>query len=650
MIPCFPTPYPDELLYSVCARHTVRIGYNSGRSAVDALLGNTNAIAVPDLPSHLNHLIAALPPGHELTVNRLIDRCTLFPFYGPFLPPDRHRRVRDDMRGDAGMAIHRRSGIMASTVAAPVALRYCPACTAEDRARHGEAYWRRVHQAPGVEVCPTHEAWLERGTPRLDGLGNRHRFIAAERVLPVGVPRRLDAREPHRDDLLGLARDAGWLLCHAGDSPSPGDVFDRYRLLLGDRGYVTAGGRIRLAGLRGAISRRYGDLLARLGCPLDAGVVEDWLARLMRPAPVAHHPLRHLLLIRFVGRDVASFFASLEEAAHPPFGRGPWPCLSRAGGHFGELRIGHPRISHRRERDGRPLGVFTCPDCAFSYSRTGPDDSATDRLRIGRIRAFGAIWEGELRRLWRDPDVSLEELARRLGVDPRTAKRQADRLGLPFPPAGSRAERPERLAVVGNSSPTTAEITSRREAWRTLVCGRATEGTTALRAAAPALYVWLYRHDRQWLRQHSPAAVGQRHPARRVDWARRDEGFERAVVRAARRLARSPGRPRWITQTALARACGRAALIRSHRGLLPRAAAALRSLAETREAFALRRIEWAVGRYADEGIFPHAWELVARAGIARVAALPVISAAVESAIARLLGRTAVNVWDTGEVA
>ena len=39
-------------------------------------------------------------------------------------------------------------------------LRYCPDCVARDRRKRGFAYWRRMHQLPGVFWCPLHKSAL----------------------------------------------------------------------------------------------------------------------------------------------------------------------------------------------------------------------------------------------------------------------------------------------------------------------------------------------------------------------------------------------------------------------------------------------------------------------------------------------------------
>src|SRR5205807_1672488 len=78
---------------------------------------------------------------------------------------------------------------------------------------------------------------------------------------------------------------------------------------------------------------------------------------------------------------------------------------------------------------GSPIATFSC-ECGFIYSRTGPDTSAEDRWKRGRIEAFGRVWEKKLGLLWTNEMLSIRAIARQLGVDPLTIKRQAARMGL----------------------------------------------------------------------------------------------------------------------------------------------------------------------------------------------------------------------------
>ena len=89
MINHFPTPLPDELFYSLCARYGERVRYSDIEAVNEDLFGARGKSAVVDLPSHLGHFVRSLPPNHDLTLSRLIYKHTLLPFYAPFLPAER---------------------------------------------------------------------------------------------------------------------------------------------------------------------------------------------------------------------------------------------------------------------------------------------------------------------------------------------------------------------------------------------------------------------------------------------------------------------------------------------------------------------------------------------------------------------------------
>lgn len=89
MIGWFPAPYPDELLYSICARYKEQVAYPSHYPANEDLFGHVRIYAGIALPANLALLVSALPSGHHLTADRLMDNHTLLPFYSYFLPADR---------------------------------------------------------------------------------------------------------------------------------------------------------------------------------------------------------------------------------------------------------------------------------------------------------------------------------------------------------------------------------------------------------------------------------------------------------------------------------------------------------------------------------------------------------------------------------
>ena len=86
MMHFFPTPYPDEILYSVLARYSVRCGITSHQTIMESIFGKRSSRAVMELPFNLNALISNLPVNCPYTADDLIYNHTLYPFFTAFLP------------------------------------------------------------------------------------------------------------------------------------------------------------------------------------------------------------------------------------------------------------------------------------------------------------------------------------------------------------------------------------------------------------------------------------------------------------------------------------------------------------------------------------------------------------------------------------
>jgi hypothetical protein len=634
MIGNWPDPHPDELFYSICARFSERVRYSSKRSVVAELFGTAHAIACVSLPSHLGYLVSQLSPHRNYDVNRIIDRHTLLPYFAPFLPPERHNRLRQDMCGNNGPALHMRAGLMASRVPLPQWLRFCPQCVEEDRRRFGECYWHRIHQVPGIEICPLHTSWLKNSSAPARNMQTRYEFVSAECAVQEALPEQFDEDEQFFESLLALALDAQWLLNQRGLSQDLLTFQHRYCRLLASLGLSTYRGRVDRNALLSRFKNMYApELLRLLHCELDNRTGDNWLERLARKPSNAQHPLHHLLFIHCLEQSAETFFhLPIEDK---PFGIGPWPCLNPVCTHYLDLEVKECNIAYSLYTSGRPIATFSC-ECGFIYSRTGPDTSSEDRWKRGRINAFGPIWETKLAQLWTDEAVSLREMAQRLGVDPLTIKRHAVRLGLPFPrPVQQSAPLSEtrQLRSQTRKVPVKEELESRRMSWLAAMQEYPTIGVKALKARVPNVYTWLYRNDLTWLKSHYPSPM--KHTKQRnslVDWSLRDQRLAELVECSAVRLKSASSRPVRITLSAIGKDIDQLSLLQQHLDKLPVTARRLQTLVETHEASAVRRLEWAVEQYHRERILPKCYELIRRAGIWRIASEHNIKLAIEKAM------------------
>lgn len=634
MIGCFPTPYPDELLYSICARFSDRVSYVNSKATLVELFGAATASAVVDLPNRLNHLAAALPRGTSLTVERLINQFTLFPFFTAFLPPERVQLFRGDMATSSGPSAHMRSGVMASSIPVPAFLRFCPACKREDEECYGETYWHRLHQLPGVEVCPIHQTFLENSAVGLRANRKHLQFISAKQSTRSVPAQLLGVRNRDHQALLQAARDAKWLLSHPTSGISLELLYGRYLRLLVARRLATYTGSIHVKKILAEFTAYYSpSLLKLLHCELRGGDVEksNWLLRLARPPKHAQHPLYHLLLIQFLGCTAKEFFQLPEELR--PFGEGPWPCLNTAASHYKQFVIMECQLGDRL-RYGKLAGKFSC-ECGFAYARTGPDFSPEDRFHVGRVISFGPIWEAKLKQLWKDSSLSLSEVGRQLSVDPLTVRRHAAQLKLPFSGLSRKSKLLNRTAQLKGQSISAAREKKRyicRSKWLSVIRRNPKITLMSLRRKFPREYAWLLQHDSEWLDGNKPRPQRRNLSTTCVDWKRRDAEYAVAVRDAATRLKDTTTRPVRVTRTAIGRAIGAVTLLQQKLRKMPLTAQVLAGVVETREECAVRRVWWAVDLYCQEDVLPREWQLIGRANVYNLRETSKVISAIQGAI------------------
>ena len=107
MIGFFPAFYPDELLYSACARYANQVNYPNKHTAVEELFGSIGFSAIVDFPSRIDYLLSSIP-NHDYTSDQIINKNTLLPFYEPFINKEKAKEIRREMKGNK--EFHRMKG------------------------------------------------------------------------------------------------------------------------------------------------------------------------------------------------------------------------------------------------------------------------------------------------------------------------------------------------------------------------------------------------------------------------------------------------------------------------------------------------------------------------------------------------------------
>jgi hypothetical protein len=578
LIRFFPHLKEEELLYSACARWRELFRYPGERAVATALFGSKERTAILDLPTGRESLVGNLPCGHGYTVDGLIQDHTTFPYHAHFVGPERVAAILDRMRhGGIGAAVPTMLGVGTGRVPPPNYVLFCPACAHEDVERCGEALWRRVHQVPGVFLCPDHGLPLRRknlvGVFAYQALGEWLRPDAPEDEVPGGPQGRLR----------WLAEQSLWLLRAAPRWLAPEQLVKRHRARLREIGMFTAHGRLRAARVTEALRAHWGtQLLVRM--ELDRSPAPKSLRWVLRQAGDNHHrtagaPLRHLLLIGLYGITAEQFLDDEPSVVAPVSRDGAArECANPVCPDYQP-----PGDRHVARRAYLARGVsHDCGTCGCEYTEHS-------RAQHVRFLVTGTLWDQALL------DAALEgvgpaELGRRLGVSPQRALCHADRLGIWREEWGER----ERASWEVHERSARELTEQKRAEWLRARSEQPEAHRSQLMRCNVALHSWLRSNDNAWLVANRPAVVGRVVEGQRtgVDWPRRDRDLKTRVEDAVRRLLDPGAPPVRITRASIGRAIGAQVLIMSRDERLPYTNSAVEAAVETVEDFVRRRIRW----------------------------------------------------------
>lgn len=595
-----PPPQPDELLYSILARYRARSASMSPKAMLRILFGSSTASAVLDLPCNIGAFCHVLPYGAPFDEDYFIWHHTLFPLYQPFVSEEQASLTYGEMLGKDGRSIAARLGVMASSIRTNVFIKFCPACFHEEIYRYGEAYWHRLHQIAGVLVCPTHQALLQDSGVKVHEF-NKHEFHPASPLVCNPLSQQENMSNQTFCDLLDLASDVEWLLNNRLPQRDLAWYREAYIRLLISAGLATQNGRVDQRSMHEEILKRYSyEFLQLVQSPVSYDDKTNWLMSLVRKPRHATHPIRHLLFMRFLGQSISSFHSM--NSVHKPFGNGPWPCLNAAAQHYRRNIVDNVVITYSHKRK-TCVGTFSCA-CGFRYSRSGPDTRRNDRFRVGRIKEFGIVWKNKLSEMLTKNALSMREIARRLHVDVNTVIHHATLC------KSICIQNENDKCVMGVSD--LKEV--HRATWVTTLQENPGLSKTQLRKKLPAVYVWLYRHDNNWLNMNSPTRKMQSCQPSRVNWDERDAKLLLEIQQKVRELLLSEEKPERITISRMGTKIGKLAMLEKNIDKLPSCKEYLSEIVESVEQFQVRRILWATSKLQASGQLTE-WRIYKLAGI-----------------------------------
>lgn len=212
---------------------------------------------------------------------------------------------------------------------------------------------------------------------------------------------------------------------------------------------------------------------------------------------------------------------------------------------------------------------------------------------------FGWFWKGQLRELL-GQQLSYREIARRLSVDPNTVIKYANQ-----------NEHDKSEEITEDTDQYKMEY---RKQWIDLQKEYPLKSKTELRKMVPAVYTYLYRHDKGWLNVHSPTFQTRTPSVNRVDWKKRDREVIKEVELAVKQLL-DRAKPKKITFKAISNEAGLTAFLEQNLDKMPRTKTYIESVQETDTQFRVRRVKFVIEEMKENGEEIKEWKIYRLAGV-----------------------------------
>ena len=308
MLTFFPTIYEDELLYSAISRYRERMGILSSQAFLKELYGQRLTTYSINFPLHIESLISNMPVESLISADAIIRKHTLYPFYTAFLNDERSKEIYNEMLNGKSTRIEAMAGILTSKIKFFTYLRYCPSCYREDIGRYGESFWRRLHQVPGVLICPKHLCPLIESNVLANNL--RREFVSPNEInIVLGNAANTYSSLEIKYNLIYI-NNVRKLLDNDYPKRELSHFHNIYINQLVEHSYIKNDNAVQMKRVTEDFELYYSKkYLQYMQSIVDPTNEADWLRIHIRNTEKRKHPLRHLLLIQFLNMEIEEVFS-----------------------------------------------------------------------------------------------------------------------------------------------------------------------------------------------------------------------------------------------------------------------------------------------------------------------------------------------------
>lgn len=578
MLSYFPTPYPDEIFYSLIARYNYHLGCTDHpKKFLPSLFGSSTICATIDFPSHLTFFHQQAGANLKYSLAETIEQFTLFPFYHPFLPTVRSEKIAHSMLTSSG-DIHTLAGLNAS-IFPPLNLpRYCPYCFIRDCSIYGEAYWHRSHQIPSISFCTKHTCYLITAKNHHSTL-NKHFFIPATREFCPET----NSEPLNNSQAIKIARS---LLNYQDERESLLKKEGSIRKVLLERGFRKGEKKMDILLLYEAFTAFFSnETLQLFKSPVAYSNASCWLKAIVRKHRKVFEPIRHMLLKNFI--------ASLKRT-EPTEQSTFYPCLNKICSYY-KQPVANCTEQHYDIKAKRVIQTVFCIICGYTYTRSYLKKT---KEYFARVKDYGSLWQTRLISLHLQK-LPTREIARILGCDSKTVQFQFLKLKGQTP---SPSDKKEKV------------LEEKRVQWQTLQKENAQLTISQLRNLQTALYAWIYRNDRSWLSSIAYLKPRPANSSEGVDWDKRDQVYLQVLENVLNELNQN-GEKRRLSKSFLIGCLSHSSSIEKHLNKLPKLEKFLNTVTETPEQHRLRRLHLAYQQLMEEDEGVSRWRLLRMANI-----------------------------------
>jgi len=506
---------PDETLFSLISRVHFLSGKQNARHTAKILFGNAKYGCHHDFPSYLNQLEhrtkGLLGTGQDIAKNK-----TLLKYYRAFIPDEQSTSIASTMCGESVANLKFQLGLLTSRFRANHPLKACLSCMREDYSTFGWSYWHVEHQYPGVWWCDNHHQPLYESIIKSTGVKRFSWYL----------PNKDELRQPNsinpcypRETIQALVSlcDTAKSLVEIGNTKPwiMNDFWLTYRKELANRNWL-AGQQLRYSEMVSDFliySNKLRGIPEFSALPTTISEAKSQLGRLFRQPRSGTHPLRHIIMIDWIFGGTTKF---LETTTTPvnnnrnyTVSRSPSGTIDDSKKQMVILLIRDQNLSLREVSNRTDIDINIimqwCSEEKIPFTRRPKvlkkevRDKLIIQLKNGKDKSF----------LSKKYNISIATINRLL----RTVN---------------------NLQTEWYSAQFQSNLNKARATWSSLNKKYSSLGTKLLRSLEPAVYAWLYRNDREWLRENTPTpASAQQHTIKHNIWNKRDIKLSTEVKRTA---------------------------------------------------------------------------------------------------------------------